>query len=52
MDNMETTIMVDVVVDIAVAAAVAVAMEEDVVGETQTSPLLKIITASYHSSLP
>jgi len=51
MDSAETTIVVDIAVDIAVAAAVAVAMEEDVVDET-TSPLLKIITASYHSSLP
>jgi len=49
MVNMETT----TVVGIAVAAAVeAVAMEEDVVDATPTSPLLMIITVSYHSSLP
>jgi len=34
------------------AVAKAVAMEEDVVDGIPTTPLLKIITASYHSSLP
>jgi len=50
MVNMETT--TTTVVGIAVAAvAEAVAMEEDVVDGMPTTPLLMIITASYHSSL-
>jgi len=54
MVNMETITVVDIVVVAAAAEAVAmdVDMEEDVVDETQTSPLLKIITVSPPSSLP
>jgi len=49
MDSMETT-TTDAAVDMDMA--VAVAMEEDVVDKTPTSPMSMIITVSYHSSLP
>jgi len=51
MDSMETIIAV-AAVDEAVAVDMHMDMEADVVDATPTTPILKILTVSSHSSLP